>query len=244
MSVSLESWEGVADTVGRYFAKSAPPYYTSRYIEIAVEIIGGLLGKTSYSYVETCVSLPEPIWLDEDRGLVFFSVPMMSLLINQPVRVPQDKVKYVSRFDIFDRVKVYDDKRRRVASSSGDLTHERRKKCKRQHAYETGGADFVVNWNAPTFADRSPLDEFGLDESDVTVLVQTFRLVLMVSHWYQHYTRKTSHRDHDKFHEIEMADTELYRRLAGDCDGGAGRKNENGSGCDTSGDDSDSEPEF
>lgn len=242
MSVSLESWEGVADTVGRYFVKSAPPYYTSRYIEIAVEIIGGLLGKTSYSYVETCVSLPEPIWLDEDRGLVFFSVPMMSLLINQPVRVPQDKVKYVSHFDIFDRVRVYDDKRRRVASSSGDPTHKR-KKCKKRHAYETGGAAYVVNWNAPTFADHSPLDEFGLDESDVTVLVQTFRLVLMVSHWHQHYTRKTSHRDHDKFHEIEMADSELYRTLVGDCDGGAG-KNEIGSGCDTSGDDSDSEPEF
>lgn len=244
MSVSLESWEGVADTVGRYFAKSMPPYYTSRYIEIAVEIVGGLLGKTSYSYVETCVSLPEPIWLDADSGLVFFSVPIMSMLINQPVRVPQDKVKYVSRFDIFDRVKVYDGTKRRdwssSSSSSGDLSHKRRKKIKTQHAYEKGGAEYVVSWNAPTFADHSPLDEFGLNESDVTVLVQTFRLVLMVSHWYQHYTRKTAHSDHDKFHEIEMADTELYRTLVGACDSGT-EQNEMGSSCENS---SDSEPEF
>lgn len=243
MSVSLDSWEGVANTVGRYFAKSLPPYYTSRYIEIAVEIIGDLLGKTTYAYVETCVSLPEPIW--QDRGVVFLSVPMISLLINQPVRVPQDRVKYVSRFDIFDSVEVYDDTRR--GSTATSSRHER-KKFKKQNAYGTAGAAYVVSWTAPTFADRSPPDEFGLDESDVTVLVQTFRLVLMVSHWYQHRTRKTTYRDHDKFCEIEMADAELYKTLVTDSDeggrgGGGAARNAIDSGRDTS-TDSDSEPGF
>lgn len=213
MSVSLESWEGVANTVGRYFTKSLPPYYTSRYIEMAVEIIGDLLGKTSYSYVETCVSLPEPIW--QEKGVLFFSVPMMSLFINQPVQLPQDKVRYVSHFDIFDRVEVYDDGRSR-RDGVGPSRDKRKRKKPNGPDYADEPA-YGVTWNTPMFAGpHSQPDDFGLNESDVTVLVQMFRLVLMVGHWYQHHTRGTSYRDHDGFQEIEMADTELYTTLIAD----------------------------
>lgn len=207
MSVSLESWEGVADTVARYFSKSMPPYYTSRYIEIAVEIVGDLLGKTSYTYVETSVSLPEPVW--QVKNIVFFSVPMMSLFINQPVDLPQDTVKYVSRFDIFDRIEVYDAKSSYDDDDAGTAARKRKKRDSPPESYDTG---YVVNWNATMFAGHSP-DEFGLNESDATVLVQLFRLVMMIAHWYQHVSRRTAYRDHDDFHEIEMADTDLYDSL-------------------------------
>lgn len=207
MSVSLESWEGVADTVGRYFSKSMPPYYTSRYIEIAVEIVGDLLGKTSYTYVETYVSLPEPIW--QEKNIVFFSVPMMSLFINQPVELPQDTVKYVNQFDIFDRIEVYDTKN----DQDGSRKRKRKKhnNNNRLESYYTSNG-YVVNWNATMIAGHLP-DEFGLNESDTTVLVQLFRLVMMISHWYQHFSHRTTYRDHENFHEIEMADTDLYNTL-------------------------------
>lgn len=210
MSVSLESWEGVANTVGRYFNKSMPPYYTSRYIEIAVEIIGDLLGKISYTYVETCVSLPEPIW--QEKNIVFFSVPMMSLFINQPVELPQDTVKYVTQFDIFDRIEVYDTKK----NDQDDVEPSRRKRKHKQRnnlleSYDTSNG-YIVNWNSTMIAGHLP-DEFGLNESDTTVLVQLFRLVMMISHWYQHVSQRTTYRDHENFHEIEMADAGLYDTL-------------------------------
>lgn len=187
MSRSLESWESVADTVGRYYGKSMPPYFNARHIGTAVEIVGELLGKTSYVYVESYVSLPEPIW--HDRNVVYFSVPMIAHYVNQPVYLPRDKVKYVSRFDIFDGIKVV----------HGEEARRQRSKV--------STAPYVVNW---TTMDS---DEFGLDESDATVLVQTFRVVMLASHWFQHYTRKTTYRNHHRFHEIEMADIALYRKL-------------------------------
>lgn len=206
MSVSLESWEGIANTVGRFFNKSMPPYYTSRYIEIAVEIVGDLLGKISYTYVETYVSLPEPIW--REKNVVFFSVPMMSLFINQPVELPQDTVKYVTEFDIFDRIEVCDTK-----NNDEDGVGSSRKQKRKQHnnpleSYDTSDG-YIVNWNSTMIAGHLP-DEFGLNESDATVLVQLFRLVLMISHWYQHASKRTTYRNHENFHEIEMADTDLY----------------------------------
>lgn len=212
MSVSLESWEGVANTVGRYFNKSMPPYYTSRYVEIAVEIIGDLLGKTSYEYVETCVSLPEPIW--QDKNVIFFSVPMMSLYINQPVKLPQDTVKYVTRFDIFDRIEVYDAKNDDDDDDRDGVRSSRKRKRKQRTVESSYDASkgYVVNWNSTMIAGRLP-DEFGLNESDTTVLVQLFRLVTMIGHWWQHASRRTTYRDHENFHEIEMADTDLYDTL-------------------------------
>lgn len=213
MSVSLESWEGVANTVGRYFNKSMPPYYTSRYIEIAVEIIGDLLGKISYTYVETCVSLPEPIW--QEKNIVFFSVPMMSLFINQPVELPQDTVKYVTEFDIFDRIEVYDTKKNDQEEGGGVKPSRRKRKLNQRNnsleSYDTSNG-YIVNWNSTMIAGHLP-DEFGLNESDTTVLVQLFRLIVMISHWYQHVSQRTTYRDHENFHEIEMADTGLYDTL-------------------------------
>lgn len=209
MSVSLESWEGVANTVGRYFNKSMPPYYTSRYIEIAVEIIGDLLGKTSYTYVETCVSLPEPIW--QEKNVVFFSVPMMSLFINQPVELPQDTVKYVTQFDIFDRIEVCDKKMTDQDGMGSSRKRKRKQHNSRLESYDTSNG-YIVNWNSTMIAGHLP-DEFGLNESDTTVLVQLFRLIMMISHWYHHASHGTTYRDHENFHEIEMADTDLYDTL-------------------------------
>lgn len=207
MSVSLESWEAVANTVGRYFIKSMPPYYTTRYMDIAVEIIGDLLGKVSYTYVETSVSLPEPIW--RNGNIVFFSVPMMSLYINQPVDLPQDAVKYVTQFDIFDRVELDDDDTKDVVQTSRKRKRKHRKD--RMDPYDTSSG-YIVNWNSTMIAGNLP-DEFGLNESDITVLVQLFRLVMMISHWFQHVSQRTTYRDHENFHEIEMADTDLYGAL-------------------------------
>lgn len=235
MSVSLESWEGVANTVGRYFSKSMPPYYTSRYLEIAVEIIGDLLGKTSYTYVETCVSLPEPIW--QEKNIVFFSVPMMSLFINQPVELPQDTVKYVARFDIFDRIEVDDTKNKSYDQDDvGSLRKRKRKnRNKRLESYDTSNG-YIVNWNSTMIAGNVS-DEFGLNESDTTVLVQLFRLVLMIGHWFQHASGRTTYRDHENFHEIEMADTDLYNALMSVDSAKTATTDESSSG-------SDNEPEY
>lgn len=230
MSVSLESWEGVANTVGRYFSKSMPPYYTSRYLEIAVKIVGDLLGKTSYTYVETCVSLPEPIW--QEKNIVFFSVPMMSLFINQPVELSQGTVKYVARFDIFDRIEVDDTKNKSYDRDDVGSLSKRKRKNRLPEPYDTSDG-YIVNWNATMIAGHVS-DEFGLNKSDTTVLVQLFRLVLMIGHWYQHASGRTTYRDHGNFHEIEMADTDLYNKLTSK----TATTDESGSGSD------DSEPEY
>lgn len=196
MSVSLDSWESINYTVQRFFKPDLKPYYTDEYIKILLDMIGQSIGKNNFNYVNTIVSLPEPIW--HKNNVIIISLPMIQYLLDQPVKLPETKIVPVKNFDIFENFNVI---------KSQDQQHYG------ANIYEHDVRnEYLVQWNNDDFSSFSTNINHNantytsIDDTQIITLVMIIRLTLCVAHWMQHYKLKKPITDHENFPTIELAD--------------------------------------
>ncbi|CAH0393283.1 unnamed protein product [Bemisia tabaci] len=103
MSSTLESYDTILAMVMRYCKQGLETYFSKHHMDILKDMVREVLGQRSFRYVETNVVLVEPIVTN--KGIIFFSIPMIAQLINQPVNIAA-KVSFVSKFDIFESITV------------------------------------------------------------------------------------------------------------------------------------------
>lgn len=195
MSVSLDSWESINYTVQRFFKPDLKPYYTEEYVKILLDMIGQSIGKNNFNYVNTIVSLPEPIW--HKNNVIIISLPMIQYLLDQPVKLPETKIVPVKNFDIFENfnvVKSQDEQHYGANIYEHDVRNE-----------------YLVQWNNDDFSSFSTNINnsntyTSIDDTQIITLVMIIRLTLCVAHWIQHYKLKKPITDHEDFPTIELAD--------------------------------------
>ena len=194
MSVSLDSWESINYTVQRFFKPDLCPYYNNEYVKILLDIIAQSIGKNSFNYVNTIVSLAEPIW--HNNNTVIISLPMIQYLLDQPVKLPETKIVPVENFDIFENFNVVCDQ---TGTNYGADIYKNDVKT-----------EYLVQWN--DFDDPSTYDKNNsytpITNSQIISLVMVMRLTLCVSHWLFHYKLKKKITDHKDFPQIEFANVE------------------------------------
>ncbi|CAI6374880.1 unnamed protein product [Macrosiphum euphorbiae] len=181
MSISLESWEGVVSTVQRFYSQDLKPYYNDEYLEICLNVIGLGIGSASFNYVLTIVSLPEPICVH--NNVVVVSLPMMQNLLDRHIVFPENKLENVKNFDIFKDFNMF---------KKNDADH-----------YDNCVNDYMVRWTDQLLTNNG---FERITSSQKISMVILFRLVLCVAHWLQHYKLKTGSNNHDRFHDVEVAD--------------------------------------
>lgn len=214
MTLSLDSWENVVDQAAKLFDRNLLPYYNDQqHIPMILQTAGELMGVSSFDYVKTNVPLPEPLCSVKRR--LYISIPLVALYVNQRVNLPELKVKMTKNFNVFDDVKTMDSASSSSSSANvgrdGDsMSCHRIKNPKRNKKFPRG--DGIRNSKQP-FLLEDPFysingvgdgsDNFS--DSDLTVLIQIFRVVIMVHHWWKHHLLDTTFLDHSSFEEIEMA---------------------------------------
>lgn len=181
MSISLESWEGVLCMVQQFYSPELRPYYNDEYLNICLEVIGMSIGKSSFSYVFTVVSLPEPICVN--NKIIVISLPMLQYLLDKHVVFPENKLTQVENFDIFKDFNI--------------LQQNKMEK------YDNCVSDYMVRWNTRSVANGGFQ---RITTSQTVSMVILFRLIVCVAHWLQHFKLQTGPRTHDDFHDIEVAD--------------------------------------
>lgn len=185
MSVSLESWEGVLYTVQKFYTPDLRPYYNDEYIGICLDVIGQTMGKSSFDYVLTIASLPEPICTN--NRVIVISLPMLQHLLDKHVIFPEHKLEQVTNFDIFKDFNILQD------TDNAD------------HRHGSSVCDYMVRWDASVLSTAH--NSFArITQSQITSMVILFRLVVCVAHWNQHYKNNTSPNNHNGFNDIEIAD--------------------------------------
>lgn len=195
MSVSLDSWESINYTVQRFFKPNLKPYYTDEYVKILLDMIGQSIGKNSFNYVTTIVSLPEPIW--HTNNVIIISLPMIQYLLDQPVKLPESKIMPIKNFNIFENFNVIkNDDRRHYGANIYE--HDAKN-------------EYLVQWNDDDFSALSHDNDHNntytsINDTQIVTLVIIIRLTLCVAHWIQHYKLKKSITDHENFPTIELAD--------------------------------------
>jgi len=181
MSVSLESWEGILSTVQQFYSSELQPYYNNEYLNICLEVIGMSIGKSSFNYVFTIVSLQEPICVN--NNIIIISLPMLQHLLDKSVVFPENKLEQVDNFDIFKDFNI-------LQQNNMDK-------------YDNCVSDYMVRWNTRS-VENSGFQR--ITTSQTVSMVILFRLVVCVAHWLQHYKLKTGPGTHEHFHDIEVAD--------------------------------------
>lgn len=181
MSISLESWEGILSTVQQFYSSELRPFYNNEYLNICLEIIGMSIGKSSFNYVFTIVSLQEPICVNND--IIVISLPMLQHLLDKCVAFPEHKLEQVENFDIFKDFNI-------LQQNNMDK-------------YDNCISDYMVRWNMRSLVNSGFQ---RITTSQTVSMVILFRLVVCVAHWLQHYKLKTGPKTHDDFHDIEVAD--------------------------------------
>lgn len=208
MTLSLDSWENVADQVAKLFDRNLLPYYNDQqHIPMILQTVGELMGVSSFDYVKTNVPLPEPLCSVKRR--LYISIPLVALYVNQRVNLPELKVKMAKNFDVFDDVKTMDSASQ-SSSANDSMGCHRIKNPKRNKKFPRG--DGVRNSKQPFLLEDPFYSVNGVgdgsdnfSDSDLTVLIQIFRVVIMVHHWWKHRLLDTTFLDHASFEEIEMA---------------------------------------
>lgn len=100
MSVSVSSYESVINLAKSHYDPHMPLYFVPEHIDMALDIILLLLQKKMVNTVRSSLVLPEPIV--ESQGIIFVSIPLVGMLINEPVELPRNTVEFVKDFNILD----------------------------------------------------------------------------------------------------------------------------------------------
>lgn len=191
MSVSLDSWESINYTVQKFFKPDLRPYYNDEYVKILLDIIGQSIGKNSFNYVNTIVSLAEPIWHTDNA--VIISLPMIEYLLDQPIKLPETKIIPIKNFDIFENFNVL---KNQNTTHYGASIYEHDAKN-----------EYLVRWDeTDNLSDHNGNAYTSINNSQIISLVMIMRLTLCVAHWLQHYKLKKRITDHENFPIIELAD--------------------------------------
>lgn len=99
MSISTKSFESIIDLAQKYYDQHMPLYFVDEHIDMICDIILLLMQQKTIKIVRTMSMLLEPVV--ENNGIIYISIPLVGLLINESVELPKNNVEFVSNFDIF-----------------------------------------------------------------------------------------------------------------------------------------------
>lgn len=174
MSVALSSWESLLELVKRYHNALLPPYYSKNHLTVLLDMIGLVLGQRTYQVVVTKVPLIEPIVTLQKTILV--SRPLVAYCVNQPIRMPVNKIKLVTNVDILGDLMplvVNDEEKQRTITPCEQQQQQRY----REH----------------------------FDKLETIQIQHLLRLALMVSHWDRHRRYRIPYNEHANYPNLEMA---------------------------------------
>lgn len=196
MSINLDSHEAITEQVARLFSKGHETYYSNYYLSVIEQMIGTMLGRGLYQYVRTRVILPEPICTYNDN--VYVSEPLIAMYLNHPVQLPENKVRVCKQFNVFESLSAIETRKRAEK-------RDRDRKClnRLQEIDFTNYSNHIMSYEG----DGCASDDSTYSASDMIVLVQLYRIMIMIQHWWIHHTNDTAPNDHKKFRSLEVAFT-------------------------------------
>ncbi|AQN78607.1 ACH96210.1 GrBNV gp60-like protein [Kallithea virus] len=209
MSVSLDSYESVVKMTCEYYDSEMPLYFNEGHYNIACDIIALLLQKQEFSIVRTNLKLLEPIM--ENGGVIYMSLPLIALLVNSLVDLPQNSVEFVNNFNIFDGLNMITEDRssqrscyakanRRPSSMSSVIVRNQNVQNYNKIVSSAIGKNV---YNIEPIDDSNNIQQFSPTET--IRFTQTLRIVLMCAHFYQHYIGNIPYNDHSTFQALEIA---------------------------------------
>lgn len=196
MSASLASIESILDMVRRFYDPRLPTSYSSRHMEILLNIIGVVIHETQYSVLCTTLPLIEPIYTIDK--MIMISRPLVSYYINQPVYSPPMNIKFVKDADIFEDILPSS------SSSSSSLIGTMAKRSM-DPLWLSSNDVRLISGNRSCMHLQKDLFGKRFSEEENVRFAHTLRLCLMVSHWEQHHKNAVPYTDHSKFRPIEVA---------------------------------------
>lgn len=144
---------------------------------VLLDMIGLVLGQRTYRVTVTKVPLIEPIVML--RKTILVSRPLVAYCVNQPIRMPVNKIKLVTNVDILgDLMPLID--------TDGNNGHERSAltPCERQQQRDV---------------------DSNLSKLETVQIQHLLRLALMVSHWDRHRRLDIPYNQHTDYPNLEMA---------------------------------------
>lgn len=162
MTTALDSVESIVLMARHFFSENMHPYFNSEYLDVCKHMIGIALGTTQFKYVQTIVSLPEPIWCSSDGDIVVISVPMMQNLLDRPYVVNSKPVEYVENFNIFQKYQMRNGLEKRITECEDAHTDK--------YAFTTNTAYEKTSTNKRR-RDEGPASAESISHSNV-ILVQ------------------------------------------------------------------------
>jgi hypothetical protein len=218
MSVTLASFESVLDMVKRFYDPNLPVIYSTRHIEILLDMIGFVIHERQFPVICTTIPLAEPIYAVDNTIIV--SRPLLAYYINQPVQMPQMNVEFVKNVDIFadiipsltNKTKTDDDDDDDDNDNSGDTVSYP------LYAIANNKDDGVYHRSTRRLVnDRGGCPRFEQDmlgkrfsEEENVRFAHTVKLVLLVAHWEQHYKRHIPYTNHTNFHNIDIGNQKMF----------------------------------
>lgn len=215
MSVSLRSIESIVNTAERFYSKDAPLIYSQNYhIPLLLNIIGYVMHERQLLVATTTVPLIEPIY--NIGKTIILSKSLIALYMNQPIAIDRGTVTLEHNVDLFEDL---------LSSKSPDTSGK------------SPAGRSCYNF------DRARLNE-RFDETAYVRFAYVIRLVVMVAHWHQHYTKRIPYTSHDHFRSIEWASRAKQQRrndfeYSTTAVGGVGDDRETETDSDDTGDDDD-----
>jgi len=194
MTTALDSVESIVLLARTFFREDMHPYFNSEYLDVCKNMIGKVLGTTQFKYVQTIVSLPEPIWCN--GAVIVISVPMMQNLIDRPYIINSKPVEYVENFNIFQKYQMRNRLEKRMIECEDvqadkyafttDLISDKR--CTKKRRYDEEPIAEPVRHSNAIFVKWSSLDgvrNFEPITRNQTFVLLLFRLIICVEHWLQ-----------------------------------------------------------
>ncbi|AYP97959.1 GrBNV gp60-like protein-like protein [Mauternbach virus] len=209
MSISINSYESVIKMACEYYDSDMPIYFCEGHYNIACDIVALLLQKQEFSMVRTNIKLLEPIM--EYGGVIYFSLPLIALLVNTLVELPKNSIEYNENFNIFDGLNMITEEKSsrnscftKANSRPNNIAQVLNRNQSAQNYNKIASSVVGANvYNATIVDDHDMFQQFTPVET--IRFTQVLRLVLMCAHFYQHYTEKTEYTTHRGFKKLEIA---------------------------------------
>ena len=219
MSVTLQSFESILDTVKRFYDPALPTSYSTRHMEILLNMIGMVIHEQQFSILCTTVSLIEPIYFRDN--IIIISRPLLAYYINQPVEAPPMNVKFIKNIDLFDElipslVKPDDDDDDDETSIDAVVNKPIETYPLWGVSSNTGGGGIYNDSIKPIHdqgrCQRFEQDMFGkrFSEEENVRFTHIVRLALLVAHWEQHYKRGIPYASHKNFYNIDIGNRRTF----------------------------------
>lgn len=161
-------------------------------------MISQAIGKSSYTVVYSALPLIEPIRFFND--IVYISLPLLALLVNESPEIRAHRDKFIKNFDVFNE-------------SNFIEPHENTNEDIRDTQTAFQIRKIVSGANA-----HSKLENCLLTRQSICQRLILLRLGFAVAHFQQHYLKKIPYNEHprDKFHQISIANTISRKRKVED----------------------------